>query len=153
MQILACDFFTIESVFLKTVYGLFVLEVSTRRVYVVGCTSQADSCMVHPTSAAAGLDPSADRQSQAYLIHEGHEVYVSTSGEVVLPIKSGKVTQIKLDLPCLGLTGISWRANLPGTLGWDGCDTDRLTRPQGDFLEDNQVARKGAQAPRSILCN
>ncbi|MEP7288120.1 MAG: integrase core domain-containing protein [Chloroflexota bacterium] len=42
-QMLACDFFTIETVFLKTVYVLFFIEVSTRRVYLAGCTSQPDS--------------------------------------------------------------------------------------------------------------
>ena len=45
-QMLACDFFTIETVFLQTVYVLFFIEVSTRRVYVAGCTDQPDSAWV-----------------------------------------------------------------------------------------------------------
>jgi len=43
-QLLTCDFFTVETVFLKTVYVRFFLEIGTRRVHVAGCTA-------HPTTA------------------------------------------------------------------------------------------------------
>ncbi|HSH77553.1 MAG TPA: integrase core domain-containing protein [Herpetosiphonaceae bacterium] len=43
-QMLACDFFTVETVWLQTLYVLFFLELGTRRVHVAGCTG-------HPTSA------------------------------------------------------------------------------------------------------
>jgi putative transposase len=42
-QMLACDFFTIETLRLKTVYVLFFIELGTRRVHLAGCTE-------HPTS-------------------------------------------------------------------------------------------------------
>jgi putative transposase len=42
-QVLACDFFTVETVFLKTIYVLFFIELGTRRVHVAGCTT-------HPTA-------------------------------------------------------------------------------------------------------
>ena len=41
-QVLACDFFTVETAFLKTLYVLFFIELNTRRVYLAGCTSQPD---------------------------------------------------------------------------------------------------------------
>jgi hypothetical protein len=43
-QVLACDFFTVETALLRTIFVLFFLEVRTRRVYLAGCTA-------HPTSA------------------------------------------------------------------------------------------------------
>jgi putative transposase len=41
--LIACDFFTVETVRLQVLYVLFFLEVQTRRVYVAGCTA-------HPTA-------------------------------------------------------------------------------------------------------
>jgi len=43
-QLLACDFFTVETLCLKKVYALFFIEVGTRRVHLAGCTA-------HPTAA------------------------------------------------------------------------------------------------------
>lgn len=37
-QLFACDFFTIETLFLKTIYILFFIEIGTRRVHFAGCT-------------------------------------------------------------------------------------------------------------------
>jgi transposase InsO family protein len=42
--VLACDFFTVETLFLKTIHVLFFFEVGTRRVHLAGCTA-------HPTAA------------------------------------------------------------------------------------------------------
>jgi transposase InsO family protein len=41
--VLGCDFFTVETVFLKTMYALFFIELGTRRVHLAGCTA-------HPTA-------------------------------------------------------------------------------------------------------
>jgi len=37
-QILACDFFTIETLRLQTIYVLFCIELGTRRIHFAGCT-------------------------------------------------------------------------------------------------------------------
>jgi len=42
--LLACDFFTVETLFLKTLHVFFFLEVGSRRVHLAGCTA-------HPTAA------------------------------------------------------------------------------------------------------
>src|SRR5262249_50271041 len=38
-QILACDFFTVETLFLQTLYVFFFIELGSRRVHFAGCTS------------------------------------------------------------------------------------------------------------------
>lgn len=40
---LACDFFTVETAWLKTIYVFFFIELGSRRIHFAGCTS-------HPTA-------------------------------------------------------------------------------------------------------
>jgi transposase InsO family protein len=42
-EIVACDFFTVETAWLKTVYVLFFIEVGSRRVHLAGCTTTPTS--------------------------------------------------------------------------------------------------------------
>jgi transposase InsO family protein len=44
--IVACDFFTVETLRLKTLYVLFFIELDTRRVHVSGVTAHPDSAWV-----------------------------------------------------------------------------------------------------------
>lgn len=45
-QLLACDFFTCETIFLKTFYVLIFIELGTRRVHLAGVTTNPDGLWV-----------------------------------------------------------------------------------------------------------
>jgi len=44
--IVACDFFTVESIWLRRLYVLFFIELDTRRVHVAGVTANPDGAWV-----------------------------------------------------------------------------------------------------------
>jgi putative transposase len=54
--ILACDFFTVETLLLRTLYVLFFIELSTRRVHVVGATARPDSGWVTQQARNLAID-------------------------------------------------------------------------------------------------
>jgi putative transposase len=54
--ILATDFFTVETIRLKTIFVLFFIELQTRRVHVVGVTAHPDSSWVSQQARNLAMD-------------------------------------------------------------------------------------------------
>ena len=67
---LACDFFTVKTVWLKTVYVLFFIELGTRRVHLAGCTTKPDSAWVTQQARQMVWTLEAREPSIRYLIHD-----------------------------------------------------------------------------------
>jgi len=91
-QMLACDLFTIETVFLKTVYILFFIDVGTRRVYLAGCTQHPDTAWVTQQARQLTWQLQEQNSHKLFLIHDRDTkftapfdtVFASEGVEVVL---------------------------------------------------------------------
>jgi putative transposase len=66
--ILACDFFTVETIRLRTIYVLFFIELGTWRVHLAGATRNPDSAWV--TQQARNLVMNLPDLDAAFLIHD-----------------------------------------------------------------------------------
>lgn len=66
--IVACDFFTVETVFLRTLYVLFFIELRSRRVHLAGVTRNPDSAWV--TQQARNLAMEDRLEGARFLLHD-----------------------------------------------------------------------------------
>ncbi|HSH77975.1 MAG TPA: integrase core domain-containing protein [Herpetosiphonaceae bacterium] len=69
-QILACDFFTVETVWLKTIYVLFFLELGTRRVHIAGCTGEPTAGWVAQQARQLTWTIQDERLPLRFLMHD-----------------------------------------------------------------------------------
>ena len=68
--LLACDFFTVETVRLRTLYVLFFLEVRSRRVFVTGCTARPTAAWVTQQARQLAWTLQDAGTSPRFLIHD-----------------------------------------------------------------------------------
>jgi putative transposase len=80
--ILACDFLTVETLRLKTIYVLFFIELRTRRVHIAGVTAHPDSVWV--TQQARNLAYELEDRSSPvqFLVRDRDAKYSAAFNEV-----------------------------------------------------------------------
>jgi transposase InsO family protein len=69
-QILACDFFTVETMWLKTIYVLFFIELGTRRVHLAGCTTNPTGAWVTQQARHLSWHIQDSALPKRFLIHD-----------------------------------------------------------------------------------
>jgi transposase InsO family protein len=79
-SIVACDFFTVETAFLRRYYVLFLIELQTRRVYLAGCTAHPSGRWV--AQQARNLAMSGRLENTRFLIHDRDSKFVAAFDEV-----------------------------------------------------------------------
>jgi putative transposase len=68
--ILACDLFTVDTVWLRRLYVLFFVSIGTRRVEYVACTSKPDTAWVSQQARNLLMDLADRSQRPRFLIHD-----------------------------------------------------------------------------------
>ena len=79
---IACDFFTVETVLLRTIYVLFFIEIGTQRVHVDGCTSDPDSAWVTQQARNLTWDLHEQNTDFRYLIHDRDSKFAKSFDQV-----------------------------------------------------------------------
>jgi putative transposase len=79
--IIACDFFTVETVLLKTLYVLFFIELSTRKVHVAGVSAHPDSAWVTQQGRNLTMVPDVSTPVR-FLIHDRDSKFCGPFDEV-----------------------------------------------------------------------
>ena len=69
-QILACDLFTRETVFLQTLYVLFFIELGSRRVHFAGITTNPNQVWVTQQARQLIWELSDREKPLRFLIHD-----------------------------------------------------------------------------------
>jgi putative transposase len=77
-QILACDFFTVETFFLKTLYVLVFIELGSRRVHFAGCTVHPNEHWVTQQARQLVWKLESQEPTIRFLIHDNDTKFRSS---------------------------------------------------------------------------
>jgi putative transposase len=78
-SMVACDFFTVETLWLRRLYVLFFLELGTRRVHLAGCTANPDGGWAVQQARQFAWSLCERTTAIRFLIHDGDRKSVARS--------------------------------------------------------------------------
>jgi putative transposase len=98
-QFLACDFLTVETLTVQTLYVLFFIEHGTRRVYLAGCTAHPEAAWV--TQQARQMTWQLDDRDlpMRYLIHDRDKKFTERF-DTVFASAGVELVDIPYEAPC-----------------------------------------------------
>jgi hypothetical protein len=89
-QFLACDFFTVETAWLKTLYVLFFIELGSRRVHFAGCTAHPTAQWVTQQARQLTWTLEDEQQTMRFLIRDRDAKY-TVSFDTVFEAEEGRL--------------------------------------------------------------
>jgi putative transposase len=96
--LLACDFFTVETIDLRTLYVLFFIEIGTRRVHIMGTTPHPSQLWVTQQARQLMWKLDTEGRSFTHLIHDNDGKY-STSFAAVFESEGIEVVHTPFRAP------------------------------------------------------
>ena len=102
-SIIACDFFTVETLWLRRLYVLFFLELSSRRVHLAGCTANPDGRWIAQQARQLAWSLPGRATPDRFLIHDRDskfsrdfdDVFKSESVEIIrTPFRAPKANAV-----------------------------------------------------------
>jgi len=96
--IVACDLFTVETIWLKTLHVLFFIQLSTRRVVAAGVTAHPDSAWVTQQARNAVMDLDDRGVSVRFLLRD-HDARFTGSFDEVFGSEGGQVLRTPIRAP------------------------------------------------------
>jgi transposase InsO family protein len=96
--IVACDFFTVETIWLKTLYVLFFIHLSTRQVMLAGVTANPDSAWVTQQARNLTMDLEVQDLSISFLLRD-HDAKFTRSFDEVFTSEDTTVVRTPIQAP------------------------------------------------------
>jgi putative transposase len=96
--IVACDFFTVETIWLKTLHVLFFIQLSTRRVVAAGVTAHPYSAWVAQQARNATMDLD-DRQLSTRFLLRDHDAKFTCAFDDVFRSEGAQVIRTPIRAP------------------------------------------------------
>jgi putative transposase len=109
--IVACDFFTVETIWLKTLYVLFFIQLSTRQVVVAGVTANPDLAWVTQQARNVVMELQ-DREATIGFLLRDHDAKFTRSFDEVFTGEGAKVLRTPVQAPRANAYAERWVATV-----------------------------------------
>ena len=144
---IACDFFTVETVSLRRIYVLFFIELETRRVRLAGCTSRPRGPWAVQQARNLVMDASERRAPRHFLLHD-RDAKFSGAFDEVFRTEGARVIKTPIRAPNANAFAERWVRTVRGEcLDW----LLIVSRRQLERVLDTYVDHYNRQRPHRAL--
>ncbi len=106
-QIVACDFFTVDTTWLKTIYILFFIELGSRRVHLAGCTANPTAAWVTQQARQLSWQLQNRTVPVRFLIHD-HDTKFSAAFDTVFTSEHITIIHTPIQAPHANACAERW---------------------------------------------